>query len=67
MTAGEVIRTVRREMGLTPAQLGALFGEGRWYISDIERGRRPFHEVRELAGAIDVRIVEDQMRAARRA
>jgi transcriptional regulator with XRE-family HTH domain len=52
VTGGEVIRETRQAMGMTQSEFGALFGEGRWYIGEIENGRRPLREVRELAMAV---------------
>ncbi|WP_151081436.1 helix-turn-helix domain-containing protein [Nocardioides cynanchi] len=55
-TGGDVIRTVRHAMGMSQRELGALVGEGRWYIAEIEHGRRPLREVRDLARLIGSRM-----------
>ena len=56
MSGGGFIRMVRQEMGLTQREFGALFGEGRWYISQMERDQRPNHEVRDLSAAIGTHL-----------
>lgn len=41
MSAGAVIKSIRVAMDLSQAELGALVGEGRWYIRQVERNKRP--------------------------
>lgn len=54
---GDLVRSVRRERGLTLRALGKLMGVSAAYISDIERGnRRPTSDavLQLLAPALDI-------------
>ena len=56
-TIGQRIRRARLRKGTTQAELGALVGMRRFYVSDLERGMRPTPRadtIRRLAEALDV-------------
>jgi transcriptional regulator with XRE-family HTH domain len=61
MTAGELIRTRRTELGLSQTQLAARAGTGQALISRIESGRTTptLSVLHRLAQALDCDLVLD--------
>lgn len=48
MTTGEVIRRIRKSLGMTQSELGAVLGYTQPTISQLERGGTAVHDVRVL-------------------
>ncbi|WP_280315495.1 helix-turn-helix domain-containing protein [Nocardia abscessus] len=48
MTTGEVIRRIRKSLGMTQTELGAMLGYTQPAISQLERGGAAVHDVRVL-------------------
>lgn len=57
MTVAEAMRTMRRQAGLSQAEVGALLGVSPQFVSQIEAGRKRLSEAR-------LRRLPDSMRSS---
>lgn len=60
MTIGKLVRTRRRELGLSQAQLASILGLDQTYISKVESGRMSFSPryTKLLADALNVELAK---------
>lgn len=56
LTVGEIVKSRRKELGLTQAQLAEMINSDPYYISRIESGRRKpgRKHLRSLANALNI-------------